>query len=127
MMYIDTNVCLYLLGYGDVRLVEKAVKRVGDETCVVSDIVLLELEYVLRKKLGLGRAELSEHIMSLINDAQFRCSSHIGQAVLDTYKASMSVSFADLLLCAEAATAKAKLLTNDVDLHKRNSSATILL
>jgi len=105
MIGIDTNVLVRFLVRDDQQQFERArrlIKReVGSgETVLISLVVLLETEWVLRSRYGLAKTELVATLSALLDtvELQFEDEPSIEEAVF-TWKDS-AAEFADCLINA---------------------------
>lgn len=105
MIGIDTNVLVRFLVRDDQGQFERArrlIKReVGsEETVLISHLVLLETEWVLRSRYSLAKAEIAAVISALLDtvELQFEDEPSIEEAVF-TWKDS-AAEFADCLINA---------------------------
>lgn len=105
MIGIDTNVLVRFLVRDDQGQFERArrlIKReVGsEETVLISHLVLLETEWVLRSRYSLAKAEIAAAISALLDtvELQFEDEPSIEEAVF-TWKDS-AAEFADCLINA---------------------------
>jgi predicted nucleic-acid-binding protein len=103
MIGIDTNVLVRFLVRDDQQQFERArrlIKReVGSgETVLISLVVLLETEWVLRSRYGLGKTEIVATLSALLDtvELQFEDEPAIEEAVF-TWKDS-AAEFADCLI-----------------------------
>ncbi len=122
---LDTNVCIYLLGMSGAERKKAADTFIAGKKCMVHDIVLIELEYFLRKNLGLARSEVAQNLRALVNT--FPVIGYVSDEVVRDYERFGSVSFVDIILCASAAVNKSKLITHDKELLKKYPYSTVKL
>lgn len=106
MLGIDTNVLVRFLVRDDVAQFEKARKLIKREITAghrifVSQLVLLETEWVLRSRYGLQKAEIAAAISGLLDaaDVQFEDEPAIEES-LYVWKDS-AAGFADCLIGAQ--------------------------
>ena len=105
MLGVDTNVLVRFLVRDDPQQFERArrlIKREvgGGETVLISLLVLLETEWVLRSRYGLAKAEIAAALSALLDAAelQFEDEPSVEEAVF-TWKDS-ATEFADCLISA---------------------------
>jgi predicted nucleic-acid-binding protein len=106
MLGIDTNVLVRFLVRDDEAQFDKARRLIrrevaGGRRVFVSQLVLLETEWVLRSRYGLQKIEVIEAISALLdaNDVQFENEPAIEEALF-VWK-DRSVGFADCLIGAQ--------------------------
>jgi len=106
MLGIDTNVLVRFLLRDDESQFEKARRLIRREVAAgrrvfVSQLVLLETEWVLRSRYGLQKSEIIEAVSGLLdaNDVQFEGEPAIEEALF-VWK-DRSVGFADCLIGAQ--------------------------
>lgn len=106
MLGIDTNILVRFLVRDDETQFEKARRLIQRETdgggrVFVSQLVLLETEWVLRSRYDLQKIEIIGAISGLLdaNDVQFEDESAIEEAIF-VWK-DKSVGFADCLIGAQ--------------------------
>ena len=106
MLGIDTNVLVRFLVRDDEAQFEKARRLIRREVAAgrrvfVSQLVLLETEWVLRSRYGLQKIEIIEVVSALLgaNDVQFEDEPAIEEALF-VWK-DRSVGFADCLIGAQ--------------------------
>lgn len=105
MLGIDTNILVRFLVRDDETQFEKARRLIGREVVAgrrvfVSQLVLLETEWVLRSRYDLQKARIIEVVSGLLdaNDVQFEDEPAIEEALF-VWK-DRSVGFADCLIGA---------------------------
>ena len=106
MLGIDTNILVRFLVRDDEAQFEKARRLIRREVAAgrrvfVSQLVLLETEWVLRSRYGLQKVEIIEAISALLdaNDVQFEDEPAIEEALF-VWK-DRAVGFADCLIGAQ--------------------------
>lgn len=105
MLGVDTNILVRFLVRDDETQFEKARRLIRREVAAghrvfVSQLVLLETEWVLRSRYGLAKIEIIEVVSALLdaNDVQFEDEPAIEEALF-VWK-DRSVGFADCLIGA---------------------------
>ena len=105
MLGLDTNVLVRFLVQDDQAQFQRAQKllarelRVGDAV-LISLLVLLETEWVLRSRYGLAKAEIAAAFSGLLDSIEVRFEDeHCVESALFTWKDS-SADFADCLIGA---------------------------
>lgn len=120
---IDTNAFLRLL-LNDIpqqadrveHLIRQAKRK--EVRIIVPQIVLFEIDFILRKYYSFEKQEVIDKLKSLISASYFEIDSiDIFQNALIFYKEN-SVSFADCFLISKAKTEKADLFTFDQKIKK---------
>lgn len=107
MISVDTNFLVRLLVRDDleqVRVVEHALRRCVErkDKCLITLIVLAELEWVLGSVYSVPREEIASSIQSLLTTEPFRLESpETVQSSLDEYRRG-SGDFSDYLLGCRA-------------------------
>ncbi|MBI3524396.1 MAG: type II toxin-antitoxin system VapC family toxin [Betaproteobacteria bacterium] len=106
MLGIDTNVLVRFLVRDDEPQFEKARRLIRREVVAgrrvfVSQLVLLETEWVLRSRYGLQKAEIIKTISGLLDaaDVQFETEPAIEEAIFVWKEAA--IGFADCLIGAQ--------------------------
>jgi predicted nucleic-acid-binding protein len=106
MLGIDTNILVRFLVRDDEAQFEKARRLIRREVAAgrrvfVSQLVLLETEWVLRSRYGLQKIEIIEAVSALLdaNDVQFEDEPAIEEALF-VWK-DRTVGFADCLIGAQ--------------------------
>ncbi len=106
MLGVDTNVLVRFLVRDVEAQFEKARKLIKREVVAgrrvfISQLVLLETEWVLRSRYGLSKSQIIETISSLLDtaDVQFEDEPAIEEALF-TWK-DMAADFADCLIGAK--------------------------
>lgn len=106
MLGIDTNILVRFLVRDDEAQFEKARRLIRREVVAgrrvfVSQLVLLETEWVLRSRYGLQKIEIIEAVSALLdaNDVQFEDEPAIEEALF-VWK-DRAVGFADCLIGAQ--------------------------
>ena len=105
MIGIDTNVLVRFLVRDDQRQFEKAqrlIKRESSrgETVLISQLVLLEAEWVLRSRYGLGKSDILGAFSGLLNSMEFTIEDETSvEQALFLWKNS-AAGFADCLIGA---------------------------
>ena len=105
MLGLDTNVLVRFLVQDDQTQFERAQKLIGrelrtDNAVLVSLLVLLETEWVLRSRYGMTKAAIAAAFSGLLDSVEVRFEDeHSIESALFTWKDS-SVDFADCLIGA---------------------------
>lgn len=105
MLGLDTNVLVRFLVQDDQAQFERAQKLIGRELRVgdavlISLLVLLEIEWVLRSRYALTKAEIAAAFSGLLDSVEVRFEDeHSIESALFTWKDS-SADFADCLIGA---------------------------
>jgi len=105
MLALDTNVLVRFLVRDDARQFDRARRLIereanGGEPVLVSLLVLMETEWVLRSRYGLGKDDIAQTISGLLDakDLSFEDESSVEQA-LYSWRDS-TADFADCLIGA---------------------------
>ncbi len=113
MIAVDTNVLLRLLVHDDLRQKEVADRLLQDareqgESCLISDPVLCEIEWVLTKTYRAKRKDISAAIQGFLEDPVFAFEDRpaIGRAL--NHFEDGRASFADYLIGITAQTQEAR-------------------
>jgi predicted nucleic-acid-binding protein len=105
MLGLDTNVLVRFLVQDDQAQFERAQKPIGRESrtgggVLISLLVLLETEWVLRSRYGLAKSEIIATFSGLLGSAELRFEDeHSIEEALFTWKDSPA-DFADCLIGA---------------------------
>ena len=105
MLGLDTNVLVRFLVQDDQAQFERAHKLIGRESrsgdaVLISLLVLLETEWVLRSRYGLSKSEIIAAFSGLLDSVELRIEDEpTVEAALFTWKDSLA-EFADCLIGA---------------------------
>lgn len=126
---LDTNALLRLL-LNDVPEQHTAVKRVvsqADSPLEVADIAIIEIVFVLQRYYGLGRPQVSEAVIGLMQLRELNCNRTLFEKALPVYTAHPALSFEDCCLSTYAAFNNAEpLWTFDKKLATQATNATLI-
>lgn len=106
MIGIDTNVLVRFLVADDERQFEKARRLIGREASrgdpvLISQLVLLECEWVLRSRYGLAKEAILGAFSGLLDSTEVRIEGEAGvEEALYVWRDS-SADFADCLIAAK--------------------------
>ena len=102
---LDTN-CLVALVIDERPKERKEVERIiKSKTCFISNIVIIELEYVLRKMYGFSREDVAHSIRGIICLTNVECEKGLIFIVLRDYEDYNALSFSDVLIAHTSKTA----------------------
>lgn len=122
MISLDTNIVLRFL-LGDVPdQTDKATKVIETQKVYVTDVVLVEVIYVLEKVYELSRKDICELVLDFLN---FSNVVHNPRFLLETvalYKDHSGLSIVDCYACEEARSFNNELLTFDKRLVNQGGS-----
>ncbi len=121
--FADTNVFLRFLLEDNLKFTKKAgayftLAKKGQIKVVILSVIILEIEYVLRKVYSQSRQEITKQISSLIKSVYFEVEDRsLWLEVMELYS-KVNIDMVDLLLFVKAKTNKAEVLTFDQKLAK---------
>lgn len=93
--------------------------RAGKRTLIILPVILIEIEYVLRKVYKTSREDIHVYISSVIQSPYFTTIDHIIiTQVLSLYKKHVGIDFVDIFLHLKAHEAGGEVLSFDKDFKK---------
>ncbi len=126
---LDTNAVLRFL-LGDVPAQTAAVERLLNDrkkSFHVADVVLVEVEYVLRQVYGLSRQAVAENVSAVVSHPNIVANRTLADKVLPEYLAHPKLSFTDCCLVSYAELSQATpLYTFDRVLARQADGAALL-
>lgn len=124
MAALDTNVVLRLIVGDDLSQARAAAKQVAAESCTVAPSVLMECEWVLRARYGLGAALIAVSFRDLLALHNIDALDPVlTQHALQGYEAGLD--FADALHAAQRRDGE-RFVTFDRQLVRRAPKAGVL-
>ncbi|MDP4011387.1 MAG: PIN domain-containing protein [Candidatus Roizmanbacteria bacterium] len=93
--------------------------KAGKRTLIILPVILIEVEYVLRKVYKISRADTHVYMLSVVQSNYFTIIDHdIITQVLSLYKKNAGIDFVDIFLHLKAQQAGGEVLSFDTDFKK---------
>ena len=125
---LDTNVILDWLFDRDAKRFKRIEQLLQAGTDFhISDIVFLEIVYILEKYYDLTRSEITRNLSVVMNEPKFTCRRGFLLHVIAIYATERSLSFADCYLLKESERIDSPLWTFDRKLVKHSGGRAKLL
>ena len=121
-VHLDTHVIIWMTMGEHSRLSETVIKHINFSTVVISPTVILELQYLVEvKKIEGNPVKIIDKLQSLIGLEI--CNDSFESVVKESLRLSWTRDPFDRLIVAQAALAKAPLITKDDSIHKHYAHA----
>jgi predicted nucleic-acid-binding protein len=113
MTSLDTNVVLRFLLDDVPEQTQKATRIIEQNKVYITDVIIIEVIYVLEKVMLLPRADISELVTRFLGFANVTHNSYFLLESIGFYEHHPSLSIVDCYASAEAAAYKHRLVTFD--------------
>jgi len=115
---LDTNIVLRFLLNDNPNQANLATKLITNEICYITDVVLVEVTFVLEKVFELSRADVHELILSFLGFSSIVYNTLFINQVFALYKEQSKLSVVDCYVTCEAQSYQNELFTFDKALAK---------
>ena len=127
MISLDTNIVLRFL-IGDVPdQTDKATKLIETQKVYVTDVILIEVTYVLEKVYELSRKDICDLVLGFLNFSNVVHNPKFLLDVIALYKDHPALSIVDCYACEEAKSYNNELRTFDKRLANQGGSHVRIL
>lgn len=113
MTSLDTNVVLRFLLDDVPEQTEKAAKIIGKDKVYLTDVIIVEVVYVLEKVIGLSRQNITKLVTGFLGFANVVHNPYFLLNTINLYEHHSSLSIVDCYAAAEAEAYNNKLVTFD--------------
>ncbi len=113
MISLDTNVVLRFLLNDVPEQTEKAAKIIGKDKVYVTDVIAVEVIYVLEKVIELSRQDITKLMTDFLGFANVVHNPYFLLTTINLYELHSSLSIVDCYAAAEAEAYNNRLVTFD--------------
>jgi len=122
MISLDANVVLRYILRDLPAQSAKAEALITRSQCYVSDVIVTETAFVLERRFGLSRADVSLILRKFLSLRTVACNELLLDKTLELFASARRLSFADCYAAAEASRGGHILVTFDKDLARYGGS-----